>query len=100
LGEPYYAESVLPKGYKTIIDWFQEVGLDPNYANPKLQRFDVEEGDDEEPKPLKGGIELNRIEEINDGEESKLGDKLKVGGETKVECAKGDENKKPAEKTS
>jgi hypothetical protein len=87
---------MLPKGYKTIIDWFQEVGLDPHYANPMLQRFDVDESDDEEPKPLKGGVELKRIEEVNDDEESMdTGDKSKAGEETKVEGAKGDENNKP-----
>jgi hypothetical protein len=64
LGEPYYAESMLPKGYKTIIDWFQEVGLAPEYANPAFQRFDDDE--DEEEKPLEGGIEMKRTEEIEE----------------------------------
>jgi hypothetical protein len=98
LGEPYYAESMLPKGYKTILDWFQEVGLDPEYANPTFERYDVGESDEEEQKPLEGGIEMNnRIEEIEDDEESKdVGDdKSKVDEETKVAAVKGAENKKP-----
>ena len=87
---------MLLKGYKTIIDWFQEVGLDPDYANPTFERFDVEE-DEEEEKPLEGGVELKRIEEVEDEEESMAaGDKLKVGKETKVEDSKGEENKKPS----
>lgn len=40
LGEPYYTETMLPNGYKTVIDWFQEVAADTNYANPGFQRYD------------------------------------------------------------
>jgi len=101
LGEPYYAESMLPKGYKTIIDWFQEVGLNPEYTNPAFERFDVGEDDEEEEKPLEGGIELNRTEEIKDDEETKTANcNLKAGEETKVEGPKGVENTKPGEETS
>lgn len=67
LGEPYYAETMLPKGYKTIVDWFQEVAADPNYANPNLVRFDDDDTDEEEQA---GGIEMDlgedRIQEIEE----------------------------------
>ena len=88
---------MLPRGYRTIIDWFQEVGLDPDYANRVLERFD-EESDDEDQKPLEGRNELNRIEEIKDDEEIEgKGGKFKVDEETKVEDTKDKENKKPVE---
>jgi hypothetical protein len=67
LGELYYAETMLPKGYKTVIDWFQEVAADPYYANPILVRFD---NDSEEEEPQESGIDLeikpvtDRAEEI------------------------------------
>ena len=91
---------MLPRGYRTIIDWFQEVGLDPDYANPALERFD-EESDDEDQKPLEGGVELNRFEEIKDDEETEVEDgKFKVSAETKLEDTKDKENKKPVEETA
>lgn len=40
LGEPYYTETMLANGYKTVIDWFQEVAADTYYANPEFQRYD------------------------------------------------------------
>jgi len=84
LGEPYYSESMLPKGYKTIIDWFQEVGLDPEYANPTFQRYDDDDKDEDEEKPLEGGIEMKRIMEIKDDEESKtVNEKAKAVEESK-----------------
>jgi len=49
---------MLPKGYKTIIDWFQELAADPNYANPEFQRYDDEDSDVEEDSQ-EPGIELN-----------------------------------------
>ncbi|TVY76155.1 hypothetical protein LSUE1_G007513, partial [Lachnellula suecica] len=50
LSEPYYSETMLPKGYKVVVDWFQEVAADPDYANPKFERIDVGgESDNEEP---------------------------------------------------
>lgn len=49
LSEPYYSETMLPKGYKTLVDWFQEVAVDLDYANPKFERIDVgDKSDDEE----------------------------------------------------
>ena len=100
---------MLPKGYRTIIDWFQEVNLDPDYANPTFQRIEFEDDDDEEEKPLSGGVELNRIEEVVEDEETDgAGEKLKA--ESKVDAVKddaekvgetkGDENKKPGEEGS
>lgn len=61
---------MLPKGYRTVVDWFQEVASDPDYANPKFERIDVgEESDDdvgwgaaeddtetETPKQLEAGV--------------------------------------------
>ena len=100
---------MLPKGYRTIIDWFQEVNLDPDYANPTFQRIEFEDDDDEEEKPLSGGVELNRIEEVVEDEKTDgAGEKLKA--ESKVDAVKddaekvgetkGDENKKPGEEIS
>jgi len=43
LGEPYYTETLLPRGYKTVVDWFQEVAEDPEYANPEYERYDEDE---------------------------------------------------------
>jgi hypothetical protein len=56
LGEPYYAESMLPKGYKTVINWFQEVAADPKYANPEFVRYDDDSEVEEEQEP---GIQLD-----------------------------------------
>lgn len=71
LGEPYYSEALLPKGYKLIIDWFQEVAADHDYANPGFTRVDNEDSDDD--LELHGeGIELDppkQIEELDDDEE-------------------------------
>lgn len=37
LGERYYSEVMLPKGYKTILDWFQEVATaGKGYENPAV----------------------------------------------------------------
>ena len=47
LGEPYYTETMLPKGYKTIVDWFQEVAGDFDYANPEFRRYDSYNSDAE-----------------------------------------------------
>jgi hypothetical protein len=54
---------MLPKGYKTIIDWFQEVATDPDYANPEFQRYDDDDSD-VEMEPQEPGIELKRVEEL------------------------------------
>lgn len=48
LGEPYYTEAMLPRGYKTVVDWFQEVAANPDYANPQFVRFDSGDSDEEE----------------------------------------------------
>jgi hypothetical protein len=89
LGEPYYNEALLPKGYKTVLDWFQEVALDPEYENPEFQRFDVG-GEDDESEPEQGwkegeGVNLNGGLEngeagtkINDGEVTEKGEEKGV----------------------
>jgi hypothetical protein len=90
LGEPYYNEALLPKGYKTVLDWFQEVALDPEYENPELQRFDVG-GEDDESEPEQswkesgGGVKLNG--ELGNGEAgSKVdGEVTKKGADENVE---------------
>jgi hypothetical protein len=76
LGEPYYAETMLPKGYKTIVDWFQEVGLNPEYANPTFQRIEIDEDDDDddddnEQKPFEDCVDLTQVDEIKDDDETK-----------------------------
>jgi hypothetical protein len=48
LSEPYYSETMLPKGYKTVLNWFQEVAADTDYANPKFERVDIGGESDEE----------------------------------------------------
>jgi hypothetical protein len=60
LGEPYYTEAMLPKGYMAIIDWFQEVAADDDYANPKFHRYDNDETDTEM-EPQEEGVELNLV---------------------------------------
>jgi hypothetical protein len=52
LGEPYYTEAMLPKGYKTLVDWFQEVASDADYANPVLVRFDYEDGNEDKEQDM------------------------------------------------
>lgn len=44
LGEPYYSETMLPKGHKTVVNWFEEVAAHPGYSNPGFFRY----GDDED----------------------------------------------------
>lgn len=63
LGEPYYAETMLPKGYKTIIDWFEEVAADPHYINPNFVRFDDDNDDMEDPQDPGIDVELKPISE-------------------------------------
>jgi len=40
LGEPYYTERLLPRGYKSVVDWIQDVAEDPEYVNPEFARYD------------------------------------------------------------
>ncbi|EHK97557.1 hypothetical protein M7I_6710 [Glarea lozoyensis 74030] len=61
LGEPHFSEMMLPKGYKVIIDWFQEVAGDPDYANPEMRNETrdmngniVDSDDEDEPEDRKG----------------------------------------------
>lgn len=73
LGEPYYSELMLPKGYKEILRWFQEVAADEEYENPEFERVDsAEDGDDEEEELMSGGIDLEhmggvKLEELDGG---------------------------------
>lgn len=82
-GEPYYSETMIPQAHKVIIDWFKEVAADPEYENPKLERFDDEseeedtlawggEADGSEDNPWTRGESM--VKEIGDSE---------VGGKTK-----------------
>jgi hypothetical protein len=50
---------MLPKGYKTVLDWFQEVAAEPEFRNPEYTRHDDEESEDEVPQ---GGIEFYPLE--------------------------------------
>jgi hypothetical protein len=78
LGEPYYSELMLPKGYKTVINWFQEVVIGgEEYENPEIiikSDLHVEEKLGEETKQ----------EELQDTE-------VKIGGLKSEECM-GEEN--------
>jgi hypothetical protein len=55
---------MLLKGYKTVVDWFQEVASDPGYANPAFAIFD--EIDEEEEVDAPGadlkGVEVEKVE--------------------------------------
>ncbi|CZR69870.1 uncharacterized protein PAC_19770 [Phialocephala subalpina] len=92
LGEPYYAETMLIKGYKIVLDWFLEVAADPDYENPKFERLG-DDSDDEEveqtwanyenPNDIK---EENRVVEIEDAAESGTPKK-------QVSFAAGEDNK-------
>lgn len=56
---------MLPKGYKTVVDWFQEVAADPDYANPKFVRFDSGDSDEEEgPEQDISGVDSSRVIEV------------------------------------
>jgi hypothetical protein len=59
LGEAYFTEAMLPNGYKTVIDWFQAVAADANYANPEFRRYDSE-------SYHSGGTEIDTETEQND----------------------------------
>jgi hypothetical protein len=89
LGEPYYNEALLPTGYKTVLDWFQEVALDPEYENPDFQRFDVG-GEDDESEPEQGwkkgeGVNLNGGLENGEAGTKVDGDVAKRGSDQNVE---------------
>ncbi|TVY91298.1 hypothetical protein LAWI1_G002986, partial [Lachnellula willkommii] len=49
LAEPYYSETMLPRGYQTILDWFYEVASEPGYANPTFERVDGGAESEDEP---------------------------------------------------
>ena len=59
---------MLPKGYKTILAWMQEVAAaDYDYSNPLYSRQD-DESEDEVPQ---GGIEFHPLEvHLGEGEKS------------------------------
>lgn len=70
LGEPYYAETMLPKGYKLVLDWLQEVASTPRYKNPRFQRFDFggssdEDDEDEDEVPWNAQEKLNPTKDGN-----------------------------------
>ena len=57
LGEPYYSETMLPIGYKTVIDWFQEVASTPDYMNPQLERIDIDAENEREQQLSWDGVD-------------------------------------------
>ena len=65
LGEPYYTEVMLPKGYKIVLDWFQEVASDPDYANPVFHRYDGSGEDDKDEEYDAPGIDFNKLQEVD-----------------------------------
>ncbi|KAL2065931.1 hypothetical protein VTL71DRAFT_3601 [Oculimacula yallundae] len=94
-GERYYSETMLPKAYKVVVDWFKEVAAVPEYENPELVRFDVGGEEEEEVGPqtwdgekvvgeiLGGGRIVGEIEEGEEGE----GGKGPEGGKENVKAA-------------
>ncbi|RDL35900.1 Uncharacterized protein BP5553_06512 [Venustampulla echinocandica] len=81
LGEPYYSETMLPKGYKTVLNWFQEVADDLEYLNPSFERIDIggEESDEEVPMGW-GGENQDVSDELHDNDSPGL-----EGGGVKLE---------------
>ncbi|KAF7939259.1 uncharacterized protein EAE97_007339 [Botrytis byssoidea] len=73
LSEPYYTECLLPKGYRTVIDFFQEVAdwdsQGGEYVNPTFVRMDDGEEDCED---MGFGDEGFGDEERQDGVELKI----------------------------
>ncbi|KAG0650407.1 hypothetical protein D0Z07_3475 [Hyphodiscus hymeniophilus] len=63
LGEPYYTETMLPKGYRTVVDWFQVVSKVTEYVNPA---FAFESDSDEEEEIDTPGINFDRVDQIAD----------------------------------
>ncbi|KAM3080836.1 hypothetical protein ACMFMG_004791 [Clarireedia jacksonii] len=87
LGEPFYTECMLPKGYKTVLQWFQEVaevddttqsGNGGGYRNPVFLRQD---DDNDGYTDLGFGDEGFEDEERGDGIELKIEDSATVQGE-------------------
>lgn len=67
-GEPYYSETMIPKAYRAVVDWFKEVAADEKYENPNLVRFDFG-GEDDEPGPQTwDGIDVEAMEEVEGGQ--------------------------------
>lgn len=75
LGEQYYSEMMLVRGYDTVLQWFAEVGNDREYENPVFERYDLSEDDVEDDivklwggkgVPLEDKIEQKAIEAMND----------------------------------
>ncbi|QSZ32265.1 hypothetical protein DSL72_001839 [Monilinia vaccinii-corymbosi] len=87
LGEPYYTECLLPKGYHTVIDFLQEVAncdrQGGDYVNPTFMRIDDE---DEDFKDMGFGDEGFGDEGRGDGVELKIedGDGDGDGGKDRV----------------
>lgn len=48
LGEPYTNEVILPKGYKTVVDWLKEVSDDGQYENDEVLILNSEEDVEED----------------------------------------------------
>ena len=72
LGEPYYSEVMLPKGYKTVVAWFEEVAADPEgYANPTFMRFDDGDDDSVDVEWEEPGLELGKgpVLEVDDDDD-------------------------------
>lgn len=71
LGVPYYTELLLPRSYRTIVDWFQEVAETPDYENPVFQRMDDDGGDiSESYTAADGGIHLMNVEDVQESVEA------------------------------
>ncbi|RDW56435.1 hypothetical protein BP5796_13184 [Coleophoma crateriformis] len=67
LGVPYYTELLLPKGYRKVIDWIQEVADTPDYENPVFQRIDDDHEDISESYTAgDGGIDLENVDDVEE----------------------------------
>jgi len=87
LGEPFYSECMLPKGYKSVLNWFQEVaelddtmdgGNGVGYRNPVFFRQD---DDDDDYTDLGFGGEGFGDDERDDGIDLRIEDGADVRGE-------------------
>ncbi|RDW76955.1 hypothetical protein BP6252_05008 [Coleophoma cylindrospora] len=76
LGVPYYTELLLPKGYRAVIDWIQEVADTPGYENPVFQGMDDDHEDISESYTAgDGGVDLENVDDVEEvGESYAAGD--------------------------
>jgi hypothetical protein len=59
LEEPYYSETMLPRGFHAVVDWIVDVTKNPDYQNPIYTVFKGGSQDDSDADvfPCQGDIE-------------------------------------------